>query len=61
MGKYLSILLVCAATAKALELMGLQPVLASTVRIDVSRYPEWFGLDLSKYPRVDLGIELKMI
>jgi glycosyltransferase involved in cell wall biosynthesis len=51
--------LVCAATAKALELMGFQPVLASTARVDVSRYPEWFGLDLSKYPRVDLGIELR--
>ena len=51
--------LVCAAAVKALELAGFQPVLASTVRIDVSRYPEWFGVDLSKYPRVDLGAELR--
>jgi len=51
--------LVCAAAAKALDVTGFQPVLVSTVRIDVSKYPEWFGVDLSKYPRVDLGIELR--
>ena len=51
--------LVCAAAAKALEIAGFQPVLVSTVRIDVSKYPEWFGVDLSKYPEVDLGIKLR--
>jgi hypothetical protein len=39
--------------------MGFKPVLVSTVRIDVSRYPEWFGIDLSGYPVVDLGVRLR--
>ena len=51
--------LVCASVSKVLEFMGFDPVLVSTVRIDVSKYPEWFGIDLSRYPRVDLGFELK--
>jgi len=51
--------LVCAAAAKALEFMGFKPVLVSTVRIDVSKYPEWFGIDLSGYPVVDLGVRLR--
>jgi len=51
--------LVCAAATKALESMGFDPVLVSTVKIDVSKYPEWFGVDLSKYPKVDLGFELR--
>lgn len=51
--------LVCASISKVLEFMGFDPVLVSTVNIDVSKYPEWFGIDLSRYPRVDLGFELK--
>jgi glycosyltransferase involved in cell wall biosynthesis len=51
--------LVCASFAKVFEAMGLEPVLASTIKIDISRYPEWFGIDLSRFPKVDLGIELK--
>ena len=51
--------LVCAAAAMALEYAGFEPVLVSPIRIDVSRYPEWFGIDLSRYRKVDLGIELK--
>ena len=51
--------LVCAAATKALESMGFEPVLVSTVKIDVSKYPEWFGVDLSKHPKVDLGFELR--
>jgi hypothetical protein len=39
--------------------MGFKPVLVSTVRIDVSKYPEWFGIDLSGYPVVDLGVRLR--
>ena len=50
---------VCAAMAKVFDSLGLEPVLASVIKLDVSRYPEWFGVDLSKYPRVDLGLELK--
>ncbi|MCC6016863.1 MAG: glycosyltransferase family 4 protein, partial [Desulfurococcaceae archaeon] len=51
--------LVCAAFAKVFESMGLEPVLASTVKIDVSRYPEWFGIDLSSYRKIDFGVELR--
>jgi glycosyltransferase involved in cell wall biosynthesis len=51
--------LVCAAAAKALDFTGFKPVLVSTARIDVSRYPEWFGIDLSGYPVVDLGVRLR--
>jgi len=51
--------LVCAAFAKVFESMGLEPVLASTVKIDVSRYPEWFGIDLSGYRKIDFGVELR--
>jgi glycosyltransferase involved in cell wall biosynthesis len=50
--------LVCASFAKVFEAIGLEPVLASTIKIDVSRYPEWFGIDLSRYDKVDLGIKL---
>ena len=51
--------LVCASVAKAFELAGFKPVLASPVRIHVERYPEWFGIDLSRYSKVDLGISLR--
>jgi glycosyltransferase involved in cell wall biosynthesis len=51
--------LVCASFAKVFESIGFEPVLASTVRIDVSRYPEWFGIELSRYKKIDLGMELK--
>jgi glycosyltransferase involved in cell wall biosynthesis len=51
--------LVCASAAKAFELAGFRPVLVSPVRIHVERYPEWFGIDLSSYPKIDLGIELR--
>jgi len=51
--------LVCATFAKVFESMGLEPVLASTVKIDVSRYPEWFGIDLSSYRKIDFGVELR--
>ena len=51
--------LVCAAAAYALDKLGFAPVLASPVRIDVSRYPEWFGFDLSGYPRVEGRLRLR--
>jgi len=50
---------VCAAFAKMFEVIGLEPVLVSVIKIDTSRYPEWFGVDLSMYPKLDLGLELK--
>jgi len=39
--------------------LGFTPLLVSPTRIDVSRYPEWFGVDLSAYPTLDLGFELR--
>jgi alpha-1,2-mannosyltransferase len=51
--------LICAAIAKVLDFMGFRPLLVSTVRIDISKYPDWFGIDLSNYPIIDLGVELK--
>ncbi len=51
--------LVCAAAAYSLEKLGYRPVLASPVRIDVGRYPEWFGIDLSRYPVVEGRVRLR--
>jgi len=51
--------LVCASFAKVFEFTGLKPVLGSMTKIDVSKYPEWFGIDLSRYDKVDLGIKLR--
>lgn len=42
--------LVMAGIAVAVERMGLTPILASLTPFDRSRYREWFGIDLSKYP-----------
>ena len=44
--------LVMAGIAAAVEKMRLTPVLTSLTRFDGSRYREWFGIDLSKYPTV---------
>jgi glycosyltransferase involved in cell wall biosynthesis len=51
--------LVCASFAKVFESIGLKSVLGSMAKIDVSKYPEWFGIDLSRYDKVDLGIKLR--
>jgi len=51
--------IVCAGFAKVFEALGFIPVLVSPIKIDVSKYPEWFGIDISMYPTFDLGIELK--
>jgi len=51
--------LVCASFAKVFEFTGLKPVLGSMTKIDVSKYPEWFGIDLSRYDKVDLDIKLR--
>ena len=52
--------LVMAGVAMAAEKMGFTPVLASLTRFDGSRYREWFGIDLSKYPVVSGGVSLRM-
>uniref|UniRef100_A0A7J2U5I8 Glycosyltransferase n=1 Tax=Ignisphaera aggregans TaxID=334771 RepID=A0A7J2U5I8_9CREN len=50
--------LVSAGFVKSFEFLGLDPVIGSVVKADVSGFPEWFGIDLSRYPRVDLGLSL---
>jgi alpha-1,2-mannosyltransferase len=52
--------LVMAGIAAAVEKMGLTPVLTSLTRFDGSKYREWFGIDLSKYPAVSGGFSLRM-
>ena len=51
--------LVCAATAMALKDGGLDPVLVGTVKFDASRYVEWYGIDLSKYPAVTFPVSVR--
>ncbi len=52
--------LVMAGIAAAVEKMGLTPVLTSLTRFDGSKYREWFGIDLSRYPTVSGRLSLKM-
>ncbi|MEO3993878.1 MAG: glycosyltransferase family 4 protein [Desulfurococcaceae archaeon TW002] len=51
--------LVCASVARAFEAAGLDPLLTSPVSIHVEKYPEWFGIDLSKYAKYSTKIELR--
>jgi glycosyltransferase involved in cell wall biosynthesis len=51
--------IVCAGFAKVFDVLGFTPLLVSPIRIDVSRYSEWFGVNISAYPTFDLGFELK--
>ena len=44
--------LVCASAAYTFNFMGFKSVLASSIKIDVSRYVDWFGIDLSDYLKV---------
>jgi len=46
--------LVCASAALALDELGYKPVLAGTFKFDVSRYLEWYGIDLRRYETVTL-------
>jgi hypothetical protein len=52
--------LVMAGIAAAVEKMRLTPVLASLTRFDGSRYREWFGIDISRYPAVTGWFSLMM-
>ena len=52
--------LVMAGIAAAVEKMGLTPVLTSLTRFDGSKYREWFGIDLSRYPAVSGWFSLRM-
>ena len=52
--------LVMAGIAAAVEKMRLTPVLTSLTRFDGSRYSEWFGIDLSRYPTVSGRLSLRM-
>ena len=49
----------CAAVAYAMEEVGLGPVLSGTFKFDPSRYAEWYGIDISKYPAVTLPFGLR--
>ena len=46
-------------TAYAMEETGLGPVLSGTFRFDSSRYVEWYGIDISRYPVVTLPFSLR--
>jgi Glycosyltransferase len=46
--------LVCASAAVALDNAGLPPVLSGTFNFDPSRYVDWYGIDISRYPAVTL-------
>ncbi|CCC81965.1 glycosyltransferase [Thermoproteus tenax] len=48
--------LVCAAAAKALDEGGYKPVLTGTFKFDPSRYIEWYGIDLAKYPTITMPV-----
>ncbi|MEM0296330.1 MAG: glycosyltransferase family 4 protein [Zestosphaera sp.] len=51
--------LVCASVTHTFDLMGLTPVLVSPVTIHVEKYPEWYGIDLSRFTRYSTRLELK--
>lgn len=34
-------------------------MLVSPIRVHAEKYLDWFGIDLTNYPRVDLGLELR--
>lgn len=51
--------LVCASVAYALNSIGLNPLLVSPAAIRVEKYPEWYGINLSKYGKYSTKIELK--
>ena len=52
--------LLSAASALGLEAFGYAPVLVSVFSLDPSKYVDWFGIDLSKYPRYSLfGFKLR--
>ncbi|MEM0146588.1 MAG: hypothetical protein QXH66_06380, partial [Conexivisphaerales archaeon] len=48
--------LVCASAAYALEMAGMNPVLAGTFSFDPSSYVRWYGIDISKYRRYTFSI-----
>ena len=51
--------LVMSSIAVAVERMGVTPVLTSITRFDRSKYREWFGIDLSRYPIVTSGLAMR--
>jgi len=51
---------VCASSAHALERAGYSPVLTSTTAFNPRKYAEWFGIDISRYPRVNWNVRLRM-
>ncbi|MDK6028804.1 glycosyltransferase [Ignisphaera sp. 4213-co] len=52
--------IVCAAASYAFNVIGYEPVLASVTKVEVDKYVDWFGIDLSKYPKFSLyGFRLR--
>ena len=51
--------LVMASMAYTMDKMGYQPVLTSLSRFEPKRYVDWFGVDISSYPYVSMGIKLR--
>ena len=52
--------IVCAAASHTFSVLGYEPVLASVTKVEVDEYVDWFGIDLSKYPKVSLyGFRLR--
>lgn len=50
----------CASSAHALEMAGYSPVLTSTTEFNPRNYVDWFGIDISRYPRVNWNVRLRM-
>jgi glycosyltransferase involved in cell wall biosynthesis len=46
--------LVCVSAAVALDKAGLPPILTGTFKFDPSRYVDWYGIDISRYPTITL-------
>jgi hypothetical protein len=46
--------LVCVSAAVALDKAGLSPILTGTFKFDPSRYVDWYGIDISRYPIITL-------
>ena len=51
--------LVMASIAHAMGMVGYEPVLTSLSNFDPRKYIDWFGIDITNYPRITMGIRLR--
>lgn len=51
--------MVMASIAHAMARSGYQPVLTSLSDFEPRKYLDWFGIDISSYPRISMGIKLR--